>query len=56
MRVFFGVYLDDGCLVPCQGVCRDLRVDLGACQLTIDGYFLELGGVDLFWEWNGKVI
>lgn len=51
----FGVYLGDGCRVPCQGVCRELRVELGVelrvelgvCQLTIDGYLFELGRVDL---------
>lgn len=31
--VRFGVYLGDGCRVPCQGVCRELRVDFGVCQL-----------------------
>lgn len=44
MSVRFGVYLGDGCRVPCQKVCRGLRVDL---QLTIEGYLFELRGVDL---------
>lgn len=42
-----GVYMGDGCRTPCQGVCRELQVELGLCQLIIDGYLFELGGVVL---------
>lgn len=55
--VRFGVYLGDGCRVSCQRVCRGLRVDVGACQWSIDGYLFELGGVDLILgvEWLGSL-
>ncbi|XP_073121107.1 uncharacterized protein [Henckelia pumila] len=45
--VKFGVYLGDGCRVDCQGVCKNLLVDIGVCQATIQGYLFDLGGVDL---------
>ncbi|XP_073057376.1 uncharacterized protein [Primulina eburnea] len=45
--VFFGVCLGDGCRVSSQGVCRRLKVDLGQCQIQIEGYLFELGGIDL---------
>ncbi|XP_073035559.1 uncharacterized protein [Primulina eburnea] len=46
-NVFFGVCLGDGCRVSCQGVCRDLVADMGQCQIQIDGYLFELGGIDM---------
>lgn len=45
--VKFGVFLGDGCRVTCQGVCPNLRVDFGTCELNIVGYLFELGGVDV---------
>lgn len=45
--VQFGVYLGDGCRVPCTGIFRNLRVNLGVCNLAIDACLFELGGVDL---------
>lgn len=38
---------DEGCCVQCQGVCPNLRVDLGVRKLDIVGYLFELGGVDV---------
>ncbi|XP_073035244.1 uncharacterized protein [Primulina eburnea] len=45
--ITFGVCLGDGCRVSCQGVCRELEVDLGQCRVKIEGYLFELGGIDL---------
>ncbi|KZV46800.1 peroxidase 64 [Dorcoceras hygrometricum] len=45
--VKFGVCLGDGGKVSCQGICRGLIVDLRECEIQIDGYVFELGGVDL---------
>ncbi|KZV49468.1 hypothetical protein F511_35963 [Dorcoceras hygrometricum] len=45
--VRFGVCLGDGGKVQCQGVCRNLQLDLGDCQLNITGNLFDLGGVDV---------
>ncbi|KZV43200.1 peroxidase 64 [Dorcoceras hygrometricum] len=45
--VQFGVCLGDGARVTCQGICRQLLVDLRHCEIQIDSYVFELGGVDL---------
>ncbi|KZV29480.1 hypothetical protein F511_03765 [Dorcoceras hygrometricum] len=45
--VRFGVCLGDGGKVRCKGLCRNLQIDLGACQLVITGHMFELGGVDV---------
>ncbi|KZV19421.1 hypothetical protein F511_08762 [Dorcoceras hygrometricum] len=45
--VKFGVFLGDGARVTCQGICRQLIVDLSQCEIQIDSYVFELGGVDL---------
>ncbi|XP_073121973.1 uncharacterized protein [Henckelia pumila] len=46
-EVRFGVCLGDGARVAGQGMCKDLEVDLGLCQIQIEGYLFELGGLDL---------
>ncbi|KZV42476.1 hypothetical protein F511_38731 [Dorcoceras hygrometricum] len=43
----FGICLGDGGNVRGKGLCRNLQVDLGACQLRITGHLFELGGVDV---------
>ncbi|KZV58834.1 hypothetical protein F511_31528 [Dorcoceras hygrometricum] len=45
--VQFGVCLGDGARVTCQEICRQLLVNLGNCEIQIDSYVFELGGVDL---------
>ncbi|KZV31629.1 peroxidase 64 [Dorcoceras hygrometricum] len=45
--VRFGVCLGDGGKVRCQGVCRDLNVELGMYTAVITGHLFELGGVDV---------
>ncbi|KZV22958.1 hypothetical protein F511_37884, partial [Dorcoceras hygrometricum] len=42
--VRFGVCLGDGGKVQCQGVCRNLLVELRTYTLTITGHLFELGG------------
>lgn len=39
--------MDAESLVRGYVLCRGLQVELGICQLTIDGYLFELGGVHL---------
>ncbi|KZV56971.1 peroxidase 64 [Dorcoceras hygrometricum] len=45
--VQFGVCLGDGGRVPCQGLCKNLLVDLRQCMVEVNGYVFQLGGVDL---------
>ncbi|KZV50196.1 hypothetical protein F511_26056 [Dorcoceras hygrometricum] len=45
--VRFGVCLGDGGKVRCQGVCRNLNVELGMYTVAITGHLFELGGVDV---------
>ncbi|KZV13849.1 hypothetical protein F511_44950 [Dorcoceras hygrometricum] len=45
--VRFGVCLGDGGKVRCQGVCRNLNVELGMYTVEITGHLFELGGVDV---------
>ncbi|KZV50863.1 hypothetical protein F511_25461 [Dorcoceras hygrometricum] len=45
--VRFGVCIGDGGKVQCQGLCRNLMVDLGTYTLSISGHLFELGGVDV---------
>ncbi|KZV19296.1 peroxidase 64 [Dorcoceras hygrometricum] len=45
--VKFGVCLGDGGRVACTGICKRLVVDLRQCNILIDTYVFELGGVDL---------
>lgn len=34
-QVRFGAFLGDKYKVACQGACRSLQVDLGACQIEL---------------------
>ncbi|XP_073138101.1 uncharacterized protein [Henckelia pumila] len=45
--VRFAVCLGDGGRIGCQGLCKNLNIDLGQCQMRIAGYIFELGGIDL---------
>ncbi|KZV27244.1 hypothetical protein F511_04697 [Dorcoceras hygrometricum] len=45
--VRFGVCLGNGGRIQCQGLCRNLRVELGAYTAIITGHLFELGGVDV---------
>ncbi|XP_075515463.1 uncharacterized protein LOC142550108 [Primulina tabacum] len=45
--VKFSVCLGDGCRVACQGLCKGVEVDLGLCQIQIEGYLFDLGELDL---------
>lgn len=39
--------IGDGKRVSSQGLCEGLRVNLGSCEVVVDGYLFGLGGVDL---------
>ncbi|KAL8120175.1 hypothetical protein AgCh_017351 [Apium graveolens] len=43
----FGVKLGDGHTVPCNGVCRAVKMRVGDLHITADCYPFQLGGVDL---------
>ncbi|KZV32717.1 hypothetical protein F511_31772, partial [Dorcoceras hygrometricum] len=45
--VRFRVRLGDGAKVLGRGLCRNMQIDLGACNVTITGHLFELGGVDV---------
>ncbi|KZV25380.1 hypothetical protein F511_07264 [Dorcoceras hygrometricum] len=45
--VRFGVCLGNGGRIQCQGLCRNLQVELGAYTATITGHLFELGSVDV---------
>ncbi|XP_073151826.1 uncharacterized protein [Henckelia pumila] len=47
MGVHFAVCLGDGGRITCQGVCKKLCVELDQCDVTIEGYLFDLGGIDL---------
>ncbi|KZV39093.1 hypothetical protein F511_34263 [Dorcoceras hygrometricum] len=43
--VRFGVCLGNGRRIQCQGLCRNLQVELGAYTVIITGHLFELRGV-----------
>ncbi|KZV46799.1 peroxidase 64 [Dorcoceras hygrometricum] len=45
--VRFDVCLGDGGKVRCQGVCRNLKVELGMYTVVVTGHLFELGDVDV---------
>lgn len=47
MRVFILECVSVMVHISCQGVCKNLEVDLGQSQIQIEGYLFELGGINL---------
>lgn len=58
---FIGVKLGDGHRILTQGKCPEIKVQLGAMEIEVEAYIMELGGIDLIlgvvWlETLGKVM
>ncbi|KZV21493.1 peroxidase 64, partial [Dorcoceras hygrometricum] len=49
-EVQFGVCLGDGTKVQCQGICKELEIQMGTYKAVITGHLFELGGVELILE------
>lgn len=43
----FGVQLGNGHKVETRGICKQLPLQFGSCEMAIDCYPFNLGGIDL---------